>query len=550
MNNEKDIYTEKSKIPASEFELVHNDENLHDTKFETRPVGWFEDSVRRFAKNKASVVGFILIAILTLFSVIVPIISPFNYYSKSEFPDGFRDVHYRDCAPKLFDNAGGFWDGTVQKSLGEVDYQVKVNTDANSPYVVGKPKVIEDVIGSKIYKTYVTRIDTYAVGTAVVEMYDDMFNDIQAYEASKNITFTLDNMHKSILKPLIDYKDYVDGELKTKLETAGAANVTNIIDQAKNFYEHNGSVYYKIFPTKKGNGYSDTQFEPVLDANNKVIGLYVKDASENLVFRSTEDRNVRVDYNAYFKFKYGKSVRYVFGANLEGRDLLTRLAEGGRFSLLLGIGITLINFIIGLIWGAISGYYGGTADLIMERVTDIISGIPTIIIMSLCSIQFTNNIALKSALGKSGIVVLAILIAFVYNGWVGVAGRTRMQFYRFKGQEYVLASRTLGAKDRRLIFKHILPNAAGTLVTSCVLMIPGVIFAESSLSYLGIIDFRGSGIVSIGALLDEGNQAGIKSYPYLLLFPSLVVSILMVSYNLFGNGLRDAFNTTLRGSED
>ena len=549
MENEKKLYTEESKIPASEFELVHNDENLHDTKFETRPIGWFEDSVRRFARNKASVVGFILIAILTLFSIIVPIISPFNYYSKSEFPDGFRDVHYRDCAPKLFDNAGGFWDGTLKKSLGEVDYQVKVNSDANSPYVIGTPKIIEDQIGSTIYKTYVTRIDTYAVGTAVVEMYDDMFNDIQAYEASKNITFTLDNMHKSILKPQIDYADYVKGEMKDKLVAAGAANVSNIIDQAINFYEHNGSVYYKIFPTKKGNGYSDTQFQPVFEDGN-VVDLYVRDADNKLVFRYTDTRNVRVDYNAYFKFKYGKSVRYVFGANLEGRDLLTRLAEGGRFSLLLGIGITLINFIIGLIWGAISGYYGGTADLIMERIVDIIANIPTIIVMSLCSIQFTNNVQLKAALGPSGIVILAILIAFVYNGWVGVAGRTRMQFYRFKGQEYVLASRTLGAKDRRLIFKHILPNAAGTLVTSCVLMIPGIIFAESSLSYLGIIDFRGSGIVSIGALLDEGNQAGIKTYPYLLLFPAIVVSILMVSYNLFGNGLRDAFNTTLRGSED
>ena len=130
-----------------------------------------------------------------------------------------------------------------------------------------------------------------------------------------------------------------------------------------------------------------------------------------------------------------------------------------------------------------------------------------------------------------------------------MASTTRMQFYRFKGQEYVLASRTLGAKDRRLIFKHILPNAIGTLVTSCVLMIPGVIFSESSLSYLGIINFSTSGINSIGALLEEG-QPTFSDYPHMILFPALVISLLMISFNLFGNGLRDAFNTTLRGSEE
>ena len=125
-----------------------------------------------------------------------------------------------------------------------------------------------------------------------------------------------------------------------------------------------------------------------------------------------------------------------------------------------------------------------------------------------------------------------------------------MQFYRFKGQEYVLASRTLGAKDTRLIFRHILPNAAGTLVTSSVLMIPGVIFGESTLSYLGVVNFSTSGLVSIGSLLNEGSRATLNAYPHMLFFPCVVISLLMICFNLFGNGLRDAFNTTLRGSED
>jgi oligopeptide transport system permease protein len=259
---------------------------------------------------------------------------------------------------------------------------------------------------------------------------------------------------------------------------------------------------------------------------------------------------IRVDYYDYFIFHNGFEPRFLFGSNGSGQDIFYRLALGARFSLLLGVGISIINFLIGLIWGAVSGYYGGTADLIMERVTDIISCVPSLIILTICSVQFTNNADLKSAVGPGGIIVLAFLIAFVYSGWIGVAGTTRMQFYRFKGQEYVLASRTLGAKDPRLIFRHILPNAAGTLVTSSVLMIPGVIFGESSLSYLGIINFSTSGLCSVGSLLNEGQSAGLNEHPHMLFFPCVVISLLMICFNLFGNGLRDAFNTTLRGSED
>ena len=239
-----------------------------------------------------------------------------------------------------------------------------------------------------------------------------------------------------------------------------------------------------------------------------------------------------------------------YEANMAMHNSDLVLAVGTRFSLLLGVGISIINFVIGLIWGAVSGYYGGTTDLIMERITDIISCVPTIVILNIASVQFTNNADLKTSIGQGGIIILAFLLAFVYSGWVGVAGTTRMQFYRFKGQEYVLASRTLGAKDPRLIFRHILPNAAGTLVTSSVLMIPGVIFGESTLSYLGVVNFTTSGLVSIGSLLNEGSRATLNTYPHMLFFPCLVISMLMICFNLFGNGLRDAFNTTLRGSED
>ena len=130
-----------------------------------------------------------------------------------------------------------------------------------------------------------------------------------------------------------------------------------------------------------------------------------------------------------------------------------------------------------------------------------------------------------------------------------MAGRTRMQFYRFKNQEYVLASRTLGAKDTRIMFKHIFPNSLGTLITSSVLVIPGMIFSEASLSYLGIINLSTGNMTSVGTLL-AGGQPYLVTFPHIILFPSIFICLLMLSFNLFGNGLRDAFNPSLRRAED
>jgi oligopeptide transport system permease protein len=121
-----------------------------------------------------------------------------------------------------------------------------------------------------------------------------------------------------------------------------------------------------------------------------------------------------------------------------------------------------------------------------------------------------------------------------------------MQFYRFKGSEYVLAARTLGASDNRLIFRHILPNAVGTIVTSTILMVPSVIFSESSLSYLKIIDLETGYQTSVGTMLSQG-QTVLMQYPNIILWPAIFISLLMIAFNIMGNGLRDALNPQLRG---
>ena len=259
---------------------------------------------------------------------------------------------------------------------------------------------------------------------------------------------------------------------------------------------------------------------------------YAKDAAGSV--------EIRACYYNYYEFQRGETPQYLFGTDNYGKDIFYALGAGARFSLILAICVSAVNFILGTIYGSIEGYYGGAADMIMERVSDILSGVPLMIVVTLFNLHLAKNVG----------VIPAFLLAFIATGWIGTASLVRKQFYRFKGQEYVLASRTLGAKDFRIMFKHIFPNSLGTIVTSTVLVIPGVIGSETMLTYLGIINLSASGkITSIGALMSDAN-GNFDSYPHELFFPALFLSLLMICFNLFGNGLRDAFNPALRGMDE
>ena len=187
---------------------------------------------------------------------------------------------------------------------------------------------------------------------------------------------------------------------------------------------------------------------------------------------------------------YTHMPRFIFGTDAHGYDIFKLAFSGLRTSLVLGLCTAAFCFIFGLIWGAISGYFGGNVDLAMERFCDILSGIPWIVMMTLFILHLGSNF-------------ITFFLALCLTGWMGTAGRTRTQFYRFKGREYVLASRTLGASDMRLIFKHILPNAMGTIITGAVLMIPSVIFSESTLAYLNL---GLKNVDSFGVLLANNQQ--------------------------------------------
>ncbi len=192
-----------------------------------------------------------------------------------------------------------------------------------------------------------------------------------------------------------------------------------------------------------------------------------------------------------------------------GRDLWTRLWTGTRISLLIGVLSALANCIIGIIYGSIAGYYGSKVDMVMMRFTEIINAIPQIVLVTLFILYFGSGL-------------FTIVCALLLQNWVGTARMLRSQFYRYKGMDYVLAARSLGVKDRTLIFRHIMPNAIGPVITRVMTAIPSAIFTESFLAFLGLGIKPPS--TSLGMLLADGQKV-IMSYPTQVLFPATVISI-------------------------
>lgn len=518
----------KVVLSKEDAAFVQIGERLSDQKFETKQRSFFQDALRRFAQNKGSVVAFIVIAFLFCFSIFTPI---FSGYTASS-----GDQYYAYALPKnsLFEGTG-FWDGTKSKKVAIQEYVLSYE----SGQVQGKAvKVNKDDTNLNSY--YKIRFDTYAKGFVYKSFTASEYRAVVDFDEKQ----TEDS--KKILAPLVDYETYC--------ETAFASKPF-LIDLIETYYKQNANYSYELTSKyqpryiKEDGSYVNTNAgeDAVIGEKGEILvkHIYKTDENGNYVYVETSGSGdlisyqCRINYDNYYAMEHGHKPLYVLGSDSRGRDIMTRLAIGGRVSLLLGLVVSALNFIIGSIYGSIEGYYGGAADLVMERISEILSEVPTTIIFVLF------NWYLRDKMNP----ILMLFLAFVATGWLGTASTVRMQFYRYKGQEYVLAARTLGASDARLIFKHIYPNSLGTVVTSSVLMIPSVIFSESSLSYLHIIDLESgsSNLTSIGTMLSDG-QGSFTSYPNLILWPAIFISLLMICFNVFGNGLRDAFNPTLRGS--
>lgn len=245
-------------------------------------------------------------------------------------------------------------------------------------------------------------------------------------------------------------------------------------------------------------------------------------------------------------------LRYPFGTDKLGRDLMVRTMYGTRVSLIVGIFASFIVLIIGTIYGAISGYFGGRVDAIMMRILDLIYSIPDVLVVILLSIgisqpmkSFVNSSTSEFAkkIGVLGPALISIFIAFGLLYWVGMARIIRGQVLMLKKQEFVTAVEALGGSKKRIIRRHLFPNCIGQVIVMTAMQIPSAIFLESFLSFLGI--GVSAPMTSLGALAADA-LGGIYSYAYRLIIPSLLLSLMILSLNLFADGLRDALDPRLK----
>ena len=668
MSNDKekrpiDTY-EDSELTSVDFEFVHSesDGKIHDEKFQSKPTTFAKDALRRFAKNKASVVGAVIIGILLLGSFLS---------AASPYKISAADAGYGLMLPKIRDGQDGFWDGTtvytraIDETTGlpanvpnmravikesitvrdEKEYYTQPNALGHHGYyhVIADQKVKKDYYFQSYTAEPSPRVDLKPSDEAKIKI---TFGGIDGIDGNKISHFDLyisymdDDYYSASDVKLIPVasniktekeKETLEFDLGAAMENAGVnlAYFAQIRLQFPRLVDDEGNLIVNYilvesielscaesasektkqrlsemsFTDAGGNAY---QNGPKTDSSKSHTGYWQSNANRNLYgtyatmcsFRYdqyAEKFGLRDDLNSYYgaklvqryvdagmatlsnpkdlttfaltnpdsdecpiraiekwpggadkehpdgynyiilgyrHFGFTSMPKFIFGTDNGGRDMLTLALACLKNSLLLAIITSAICLSIGLVWGSISGYFGGNVDLIMERITDILSGVPWIVVMTLVMIL----------LGRT---YITFGIAVCLTGWIGTSSRTRTQFYRFKGREYVLASRTLGASDARLIFRHILPNGLGTIVTGSVLMIPSTIFSEATLSYLGL---GLQGTDSFGVVLSE-NQMFLQTRPALVIFPAIIVSLLMISFNLFGNGLRDALNPTLKGGE-
>lgn len=515
------------QISKEKFEFVHSGERISDKKFEDKPVGYFKDAWIRFRKSKASVAAAVIIILIIIYAFAAPLV--INHSSS------FMDPNYAKKAPRLlvFRNAG-FFDGAVNRDfserslikaiavgMGAEDFDAHGATleEGMASYYQPMRKIGEGYTilnaAKKETTIYPGRIDAYLeVGFIYRNIPQEDYYKITAWEEETGY---------HVFYPLVEDNEW-------NLDIA----------DANNWYKSKKGDPVTVSESGKA---KQIAYEPgmVLEDN------YKRDADGNLIYYEysgggtfeTAQFRVRVLYYNYYRYLNDMEPQYLLGTDSQGYDLAVRLGDGVKLSLLVAVCVSVINFIIGAMYGAIEGFYGGAVDITLERISDILSGIPFIVVATLFQIHLATKVG----------PIPSLLFAFVLTGWIGTAARVRTQFYRFKNQEYVMAARTLGAKDRRLIWKHIFPNSLGTIITSCALVIPGVISSESMLSFLGIVKLGTAKATSLGTLLADASSIW-TNYPHLMIVPAVFLSLLMICFNLFGNGLRDAFNPALRGVEE
>lgn len=502
-------------IPKEKFAFVNADKMLSDKEIQTKSRSYFADAMIRFSKNRSSVVAAWILLFLVLFAIFAPMFSPYTVKDTDKVY-----VSMPAYIPALAKSGNETFSGPrALSSQNEAAMNawkaIAVETGYDPLLGIIQTHETEVKVRGKLTKryTYDIKVNTYyAIGVVYRTFSYDEFEKIQQWQNETGI---------QVIFPYVQADKAGNGSsdpnIWYKVDKQGAA----VLDKQGNF-----TPMYATDASKAG-----VEYHSLRIAGDDGSYVYSQGKSGAVT--------CRVCYYNYYQYLFGHEPIYIFGTTLMGMDLFSAIGVGARFSLVFAVIVSAINLFIGTIYGAIQGYYGGRIDMTLDRITDILAGVPFIVVTTLFQLHLAQKVG----------VIPSFLFAFVLTGWIGISSLTRTQFYRFKSQEFVMAARTLGASDKRLMFKHIFPNAIGTIITSCALIIPGVIGSETSMTYLGVVDLSSFTGTTIGTLLSQGNSTATTA-PHTMLWPSIFIGLLMICFNLFGNGLRDAFNSTTRGVDE
>ena len=497
-------------IPKEKLVFAEHRDRISDEVLKTKPRSYLADAMLRFTKNRSSVAAAWILLFLVIFVLVSPVISPYKITDKDNIYTG-----YPPFVP-AFAHSGILDGGRVYDSQNEISmtfFRGIAEETGMDPFI----RVLDENEQKGRYRgkdvvRHTTDIKVnayYALGIVYRVFSFDEFDRIQQWQKETGI---------QVIYPYVHPRDIED-------------------------IRNNPNLWYKVDPNGRAVLDEDGSFIPVYATEKDEEGapydsirIPSDDGSYIYSVKKSGAVQCRVCYYNYYRYIMGHEPFYIMGTTSMGTDLFGAIGVGGRFSLMFAVLVAAINLFIGTVYGSVQGYYGGAVDLILDRILEILSGVPFIVVATL----FQMHLAAKVG------VVGSFLFAFVLTGWVTIASLTRTQFYRFRGMEFVMASQTLGASDARLMYRHILPNAAGTIITSCALLIPGIISSETALSYLGIVDLSSFSGTTLGTLLSQGS-ALVMTAPHTILWPSIFIGLLMISFNLLGNGLRDAFNPATKG---
>ena len=545
-------------MTKDDFKFIEKNENL-DIEETRVSLTYWQDVWRRLRKNKMSMLGLSIVVGIILFAIIGPWFTPFSFED--------QELGLRNLPPKL--EVYKIDDGVFVHRT-EAYNVIEFDEDGNVVNLLSQTSYDED---NKIYNySYVKEYDyDNALDGAYPLPATVSLSDTAFYSEIWGIALADRESASGDAEVFIEYvhpnSPFASGTLTSGSEMDSIVGL--LVDQITMTDDISDPEIIDLFTVKSNR----TAMFMIIDMDKKITGTTEYSKLNSIVLYETDlltlDFSLKylessekpagyedVDYIFTYKgvettdvYDSFSNHTYPWGTDSLGRDELTRVMYGARISLLVAAIATLVNFVIGITYGSVSGYFGGRVDNIMMRIVDIINSIPLVLYVILLMVVlreytieatiFGKNVMLFN--GSDGFTTIVIALGSIY--WVGMARLVRGQVLGLKEQEYVLAARTIGVSNKKIILKHLIPNALGPIIVSLTMMIPSAVFTEAFLSFIGI------GVsapqASWGTLANEA-LGGISRYTYQLVYPSMAIAITMLGFNFLGDGLRDALDPRLR----